>query len=283
MLVAFGTMTYSHAVWSGEFQWTTVDWVPGLIYASATLAILFAHEMGHYLTAQKEGVNASKPYFLPGLPVGLPGLVMPFIGTFGAFIKMELKPMSRSALMRIAANGPVAGFVLAVPALMVGFMLSEIEPVPENATFLGDTLLLVIGESIFFPAIPEGHDVFLHPLAMAGWVGCLLTAINLLPIGQLDGGHIAYAEFGPTWNRLTPVVGIVIVVLGIFFFAGWLMLGALIVVFGLRHPEITTKSTLSKSDHALAIFSVVMFVLCFSPAPIEGHSVLEIISEFTAE
>lgn len=282
IILAFATMMYSHATFDpdSDFSWSAVDWFGGFLYAAAGITILFAHEMGHYLTAKRYNVRASRPYFLPGIPVGLPGLVMPFIGTFGAFIKMELAPMSRSALMRIAALGPVAGFVIAVPVLFAGFSLSDIQPVPENATFLGDTLLILIGESIFFPEIPEGHDVFLHPLAMAGWMGCLLTAINLLPIGQLDGGHIAYALFGKVWNNVAVGVGASMVLLGVFAFAGWFVLGGFILLFGWRHPDTTTESTLDSVDIALGVFSVLMFVLCFSPAPIEGHSLIDVIQSF---
>ena len=239
--------------------------------------------MGHYLTARAYRVEATRPYFLPGIPVGYPGIVLPFIGTFGAFIRMELRPMSRSALMRIAALGPVAGFVVAVPALFVGMAISDVQPVPENATFLGDSILLILAEFIFHPEIPEGHDVFLHPVAMAGWMGCLLTAINLLPIGQLDGGHIAFASFGTRWNKIAVGVALVVAVLGVFQFAGWLVLGALIYKFGWKHPETTTPGDLEPFDVSLALCSIVMFVVCFAPAPIEGHSLWEVVTQWGAD
>ncbi len=249
----------------------------GLSYAIFATAILFSHEMGHYLTCKKFNVKASKPYFLPGIPWIDPGFVIPMIGTFGAFIKMELAPMSKSALMRIAALGPVAGFVIALPTLFLGMSLSEIKPVPEGSMAMGDSLLLLIGEFIFAPNIPAGHDLFLHPIAMAGWMGCLLTALNLLPIGQLDGGHVVYALFGKGWHKMGWVMGLVVLILGVFFFAGWLILGAFVFKMGWQHPDITTEEKLQTYDHVLGASCLIMLILTFTPSPIEGSSLLVVV------
>lgn len=278
ILLSFTTMVWSQAyVEEGEiFGLTNI--IRGLSYAVFTTGILFAHEMGHYLTCKKYGVEASRPYFIPGIPWIDPGFVIPMIGTFGAFIKMELAPMSRSALMRIAAYGPIAGFIVAIPTLFLGMSLSEVKPVPEDAMAMGDSLMLLLGEIIFAPGIPAGSDLFLHPIAMAGWVGCLLTALNLLPMGQLDGGHIAYAFFGKKWEKMSYIVGLIVVLLSVFQFAGWLVLGAFVFKMGWRHPEITTEGELEKKDIFLAGMSLVIFILTFTPAPIEGSSLIIILS-----
>lgn len=251
-------------------------------YALGVMTILFAHEMGHYLQARRHGVETSPPYFIPGAPI--PGVgTLPFIGTLGAFIRMEMRPVRARQLLEIGAWGPLAGWLLSIPILMLGFTLSEVRPLPADPTAamqLGDSLLLLIGEAIFHPDIPAGHDVYLHPLAMAGWTGCLLTAINLLPLGQLDGGHIAYTVFGERFNRVVPILFVGLCVLGIFAFAGWLMFALLVWILGVRHPDIVTDDRVRGKDAWLAVASVVMFVTTFSAAPIGGSSLLELIGLF---
>lgn len=281
ILLSFATMVWSQSyVLEGE-TFGQDHLLRGLSYAIFATMILFAHEMGHYLTCKKFDVAATRPYFLPGIPWVDPGFVIPMIGTFGAFIKMELAPMSRSALMRIAALGPVAGFVIAVPTLFFGMSISEVKPVPEDAMAMGDSILILLAESLFAPPIPVGHDVFLHPIAMAGWMGCLLTALNLLPVGQLDGGHVVYAIFGKAWHKFGWFMGLVVVLLGVFYFAGWLILGAFVYKMGWNHPEITTKSELDPVDYILAFASLGMLILTFTPAPIMGSSLLTVVQSLT--
>lgn len=257
----------------------TRDALRAASYAFGVMAILFSHEMGHYLQARRHGVEATPPYFMPGLPI--PGFgVIPFIGTLGAFIKMEMRPLRSKALLEIGAWGPLAGWIVAIPILLVGMALSEVRPLPEEAgaaVQLGDSLLLVLGEWLFHPEIPAGSDVYLHPLAMAGWTGCLLTAINLLPLGQLDGGHVAFTVFGASFNRVAPVLFLLLCALGIFAFSGWLMFALLVWMLGIRHPEIVTDGTVSPKDAWLAVASVVMFATTFSAAPIQGMSLLEVL------
>lgn len=280
ILLSFATMVWSQAYVSPGESFGLQHLVRGVSYAVFATLILFSHEMGHYLTCKKFDVEASKPYFLPGIPWVDPGFVIPMIGTFGAFIKMELAPMSRSALMRIAALGPVAGFVIAVPTLFFGMSISEIKPVPEDSMAMGDSLLILFAEAFFAAPIPPGHDVFLHPVAMAGWMGCLLTALNLLPVGQLDGGHVVYALFGKAWHKVGWLMGILVLVLGFFYFAGWLILGAFVFKMGWNHPEITTQSELETFDYFLALASLIMLILTFTPAPIEGSSLLVVLQTF---
>ena len=259
--------------------WPDVDTLlTGLWYPVGIMAILFAHEMGHYLQTKRHGVDATPPFFVPGLPIPTIGL-FPFIGTLGAFIKLELRPIPNKALLEIGAWGPLAGWIVTVPVLMAGFSMSEVQPLPpgEELITLGDSLLLVLGEMIFHPDIREGTDVFLHPLAMAGWTGCLLTALNLLPLGQLDGGHVAYTVFGERFNRVAPILFAGLCLLGLFAFAGWLVFAGLVWVLGIRHPPIATDDTVRGRDTWLAWASVVMFLTTFAAAPIQGMSVLHLL------
>lgn len=262
--------------------WPTNDvLLRGLWYPVGLMTILFAHEMGHYLQTRNHGVEASPPYFIPGLPIPTFGL-FPFIGTLGAFIRIELKPIPNKALLEIGAWGPLAGWIVTIPVLLAGFAMSDVRPLPAGDEFitLGDSLLLLLGEALFHPQIVEGSDVFLHPLAMAGWTGCLLTALNLLPLGQLDGGHIAYTVFGERFNRVAPALFVVLCLLGVFAFAGWLMFAVLVWMLGIRHPDIATDDVVRGRDAWLAWMSVAMFVTTFAAAPIEGMSVIHLLNLF---
>lgn len=265
--------------WLAE-SWTRPDvLMNAALYASAVIGILLAHELGHYLHCLKYGVVATPPYFLPGLPI--PGVgVIPFIGTFGAFIRMQIAPMKPGELLRIGAWGPIAGFVPALPILLIGFSMSEVRPLPEDletALVLGDSLVLLAGEAIFHPNIPEGHDVFLHPLAMAGWVGCFLTALNLMPVGQLDGGHIAFSVFGERYNRVAHVLFGLMIGMGLLFFLGWLVIALLVWKLGIKHPPITGGEVEEGVAAWPAWLCFVIFIVTFAPAPITGGALPELL------
>jgi len=172
-----------------------------LLYVFILMAVLLAHEFGHYLTCRRFGIDASLPFFIP----------WPFlIGTMGAFIRIRTPITRRQQLFDIGAAGPLAGFILAVPALAWGLARSRVVPsIPAgDAIVFGEPLLLKAFGAMFFRGIGPNQDIILHPVAFAGWVGILVTALNLLPLGQLDGGHIAYALFGPPvafrWSSWAP-------------------------------------------------------------------------------
>ena len=167
----------------------------GWPFAVPLLAILIAHESGHYIAARLHRVPASLPFFIP-----LPKL-SPF-GTMGAIIGMSGRIRSRIALLDIGAAGPLAGMVVALPVLAIGLSLSPIGPSPEHYQQEGQSLLYALMKRVFAGPIPDGSDVQLHPTALAGWAGLLVTMINMLPWGQLDGGHIAYALFGERQNQI---------------------------------------------------------------------------------
>ena len=166
----------------------------GVWYAVAIVSILLAHEMGHYLMCRKYKIPATLPYFLP---FPFPAL-NPF-GTMGAVIKMEGRIPTRKALFDVGAAGPIAGLVLTIPALIIGLKLStviKVDQTPEFSIYLGESFLFSQLSKLIIGNLEQGYDVVLHPVAFAGWAGLFVTALNLLPIGQLDGGHILYALFG---------------------------------------------------------------------------------------
>lgn len=178
----------------------------GWPYAATLMTILLFHEMGHYAAARIHGVPVSLPYFIP---------VPFFFGTFGAVIRTRGRIRSRNALMDIGAAGPIAGLAVAVPAMIFGLSLSEVRPLPAGSYQLeGQSLLYVALKRVVLGDIPQGHDVFLHPLAWASWIGFLVTMINLIPVGQLDGGHVSYALLGRRYARVSRWAHVLLVALG---------------------------------------------------------------------
>ncbi len=244
----------------------------GCWYSVTILAILGAHEMGHYLACRYYGVEASLPYFLPA-PLLL-------TGTLGAFIRIRQPIPSKAILFDIGVAGPIAGFLVAVPALVVGLALSNVAALP------GDFVGLSLGEPPLFRAVawliwgsvPDGHSINLHPMAFAAWFGLLATALNLFPIGQLDGGHIAYAVLGPR-STLVSLGAVGATVLLAFQSMSWLVWAVLMVVmlalFGPRHPRTVDEHVpLDPPRQRLAAFAAGMFILCFTPAPVEPYELL---------
>ncbi len=256
-------------------QWTAAGLFEAASYALWMLAIIAAHEAGHYVIARRRGVQVSKPYFLPGLGP-IPGVgVIPFFGTFGAFIRMELKKLRAVDLMAIAGWGPVAGFVVTVPAVLIGVALSEPMQIADDAQLLllGDSLLIQGASALFHPDLAAGEELMLHPIALAGWVGCLLTALNLLPMGQLDGGHLAYGVLGEKAKFLSIAAMVVMVLLGILVFPGWLFVALLVWWMGLEHPSMLTDGPASIGEQWMAWTCLVIFMLTFTPAPVIVDSI----------
>ena len=261
-------------IWSG---WT---------FAVPLLAILLVHEFGHYFAARAHGVAASLPYFIPLPRLGL-------LGTMGAVIVMPNRIKSRNALLDIGAAGPLAGMVVAIPVLVIGLLQSRVAPVSGAGLLEGQSLLYLGLKRVLLGPIPPGHDVFLSPTAFAGWAGLLLTMINLLPVAQLDGGHIAYALLGPRQHRVGRVLHLLLLVAAGWNFAiflppalaagtedalwqaignssFWLTWFAL--VYGLRrlggeHPP-TDPGELTPGRRVVAVASLALFVLLFMPTPL---------------
>lgn len=243
------------------------------VYTLALIGILGTHEMGHWLTSRAHGVKTSLPVFIP-MPLGL--------GTFGAVIAMRRLPPDRTTLLRIGAAGPLAGGVVALALMAIAVATCPVVKLPEISAVsdggyveLGNSLGTILF-SLFSPQeIPPGHDIAATPLFMAAWAGFLLTSINLFPIGQLDGGHIAYALFGERMNRISPylalgVMGLSLVAIPL---AGgvapqYVVWGLLLRFLVAWHPPVPSpEPALGRGTAALVFASVVLFLLTFMPAP----------------
>jgi len=245
---------------------TTTLFGAGPWYAVGILTILGAHEFGHYFACRWHNVDCTLPYFLPA-PILL-------TGTFGAVIKIREPFPSRTALFDIGVAGPLAGFITLLPFLIAGILLSEVVPLPDEPG------TLILGEPLLFKAIalfihgplPEGTDIVIHPMGFAAWFGMLATALNLLPFGQLDGGHITYALFGHRAVKLSIVT--LATVIGLSFLAtSWIamavMLTAMTWVVGLRHPAPYDDVTpLSTGRLIVGAVALLIFIGCFTPVPL---------------
>lgn len=205
--------------------------IDGLPFAVTLMTILLCHEFAHYIASHLNHTKATLPYFIPAPS---------FIGTFGAFIKMESPITSRKALIDIGASGPIVGFVISLVASIVGLSLSYVVYAPEQEGFirLGDSLLFKILSYMIHGALPKDFDILLHPVGFAGWIGLFITSLNLLPIGQLDGGHIVYAMIGQKHRQLSIILTGILIVAGIIFWEGWVVWGVMMIVLGLNHPPV---------------------------------------------
>jgi len=265
-------------------------------FSAALLFILGSHEMGHYYYGRKYGVAITPPYFIPAPPFISP------IGTFGAFIKIKSAISTKKALFDIGIAGPLAGIAATIPVLILGIKMSTIVKVSEfesgGGLLLGTPLLFSFFSEVFFGPIPEGYDLFVHPVAFAGWVGLFVTALNLIPSGQLDGGHIVYALFSRRVHKFTSIAMIAILfIFGIgtenllalatkymgddlpaFLSAvpvfegwpGWVLWAALLTVMGTKHPPTVREETeLDGRRKLLGALSLVIFIVCFTPVPIK--------------
>jgi len=242
-------------------------WQAGAWYSFGIISILFAHEMGHYLMCRKYGVQATLPYFIP-----FPPLINPF-GTMGAVIKMESALPSRKALFDVAVAGPLAGLALTIPAIYFGLVMSRPDIVDkahaatEGVVYLGESLLYSFLSDLALGKLPESKDVMLHPLAYAGWAGLFVTALNLLPIGQLDGGHVVYALFGEKHSLVAIIAAVGLGLVTIFVFPGWAPFLILLIWFGLRHPPTLDDTPLDGTRKLIGILTLLIFALAFTPEP----------------
>ncbi len=272
-----------------DLIWRSV--LAGLPFAASLLGILVAHEFGHYLMARYHKTSATLPYFLP-LPV-------PPLGTLGAVIIWKEPPKNKRTLLDVGIAGPLAGLVVAIPILLYGLSISKLGPIIQPATagvslMEGNSILYLLAKFTVFgkwlpapasygstPAllywlhyfftggpIPFGGiDVFTNAVAFAGWAGLLVTALNLVPAGQLDGGHVMYVLFGQRLRVALPVIIAILAVLG-FFWSGWWLWILLLLIFGRQYAEPLDQITeLDPRRRALAILALVIFVLVFTPVP----------------
>ncbi|MBF0518106.1 MAG: site-2 protease family protein [Nitrospirae bacterium] len=232
----------------------------GLPFALTLLGILLSHELGHYVSSVKHNTQATPPYFIPAPSI---------FGTFGAFIKMKSPIQTRTALLDIGASGPVIGFIFSVAATIIGLMGSKIvETAGSHGITLGDSLLFSFLSKLILGTPPAGEDIMLNSVAFAGWIGLFVTSLNLLPVGQLDGGHIAYAvtDVGHKWA--SKVVVAALACIGVFYWEGWLMWAFLMVMLGLHHPPVYFSDVpLDPSRKKIAVLSLLIFIVTFMPTP----------------
>jgi Zn-dependent protease len=264
-----------------------------LAFTASLLAILLAHEFGHYLAGRHHGVHVTLPYFIP-FPLSL-------FGTMGAFIRLKEHPKNKRILLDIGLAGPLAGLVVAIPVVIIGLMLSKVSPIPAQLPpgamlqIEGNSILylfskyLVFGQLLpapgnyaglnvlqywvmyFFTGRPfplGGVDVMLSPVAWAGWAGLLVTAINLIPAGQLDGGHIVYVLMGKRVDTLLPFILVALIMLGLAW-PGWWLWALLIFILGRLHAEPLDQITpLDPSRRVMAVIGILVFILVFTPVPL---------------
>ncbi|MCX6558469.1 MAG: site-2 protease family protein [Candidatus Aminicenantes bacterium] len=236
-------------------------WLWGFAYSFSLLGILLVHELGHFFACRFHRIEATLPFFIPA-----PTL----IGTFGAFIKIKSPFSSKKALFDVGLAGPLAGFLAALPVIFAGISLSRIVPkesLPAGIS-LGEPLIFKLITWLVLGPAAARQDILVHPMAFAGWFGLLATAFNLFPIGQLDGGHILHALVGKKSYHAGVASIVIIVVLGIFCWQGWLFWALIVTMVGLRHPPIYDDEKIDTKRKILAGLALLIFVLSFTPAPI---------------
>jgi len=232
-------------------------------YSFTLLTILGAHEYGHYSMCRRHLVPATLPFFIPAPP--------PFIlGTFGAIIKIRARMPDRKALFDVGIAGPLLGLAVALPACILGIATSQVVPVTgEEGIMLGDSILFSAIVYVIKGPLPEGYDLMLNSIAFAGWFGLLVTAFNLLPSGQLDGGHIIYSVFGKKAGILGKIVLFILILLG-FMWPGWFFWSIMLIVIGFKHPPpINDYIPIDDRRKLLAGIILIIFLLTFIPVPIE--------------
>ncbi|HEX3012822.1 MAG TPA: site-2 protease family protein [Methanobacterium sp.] len=230
----------------------------GIAFSISLLAIVGFHETAHYFAAKKHGVKATLPYFIPA-----PTL----IGTFGAVINVKSAIPTKNALFDLGVSGPIAGFIVTIPVLIIGIFLSNLVPLQSNASIFYPPLLMQIITHFTFPQIPSGYGLSIHPVAFAGWVGIIITMLNLMPVAVLDGGHISRSIFNTKIHQYVSLAGIIVTVL-----LGWYVMAILMAAFILfmvkTHPgALDNVSKLSRNRKIIAVLTLAIFVLCLTPAP----------------
>lgn len=264
-LITIITTVIAGAMYQGAnvFQ-NPADFTKGVPFSASLLLILGTHELGHFLASRRHGVSTTLPIFIPGPP--LP----PMIGTFGAVIRIKSPITTKKALVDIGAAGPLSGFTVAFFVTLLGLKLSTVLPkgVTSGSLGLGSSLVFQFLSYITVGPMPEGYDVFLHPVAFAGWIGMFVTAMNLLPIGQLDGGHLVYALLGPRHRGFSFLMIAVLVVLGIFTWPGWLVWAVLISIIGMWHPPVEDQDVpMDPGRKLISAAAILVFILTFIPTP----------------
>ena len=238
----------------------------GIPFAATLLIILVTHEFGHYVLSRIHRVPASLPLFIPGPPY--------FIGTFGAIIRLRGPILNRRALFDIGVAGPIGGFIMLLPALWIGLQYSWLTPIADlSGQRFGEPLLFKALAILRFGSIPAGYEVVLHPIGFAAWWGMLATALNLMPFGQLDGGHLVYALLGRRAGYVslaTLGAAALLTILSISWISMAVMMFAMAYFLGIGHPRVIDEEVpLDPRRRWVAAFALLMFIVCFTPIPVE--------------
>lgn len=240
--------------------------IVGLPFSLSLLAILGTHELGHYFVGRRYGIDITLPFFIPAPPI--PPLA---IGTFGALIKMKSPPTDRKSLFDVGLAGPIAGLSVAIPVVIIGLKLSKLIPLEQTGQFvisLGTPILFAGIQHLVLGPIPEGYDVLLHPVAFAGWFGLFVTALNLLPMGQLDGGHVSYALLGRRHAFVAWTTFGGLILMGTFFWPGWLFWAAIALALGLKHPPpLNDLTPLDRRRRIIGVLALLLFLSLITPSP----------------
>lgn len=245
----------------------------GLSFSFTLLSILLAHEAGHLLYCRKHNILGSWPYVVPAPTLS---------GTLGAVIRIRSRIPSSRALMEVGIAGPIAGYLVALPATVVGLLLSR--PMPSGASTAPlqfeqpFTVSLLDGVvRLLIPSVPSIPHLLPHPVLIASWIGLFITSLNLIPAGQLDGGHILYA-LSPKWHRImTIAVPLVLAGMGVMLWAGWLIWAAVLLLPVMRHPRISQAFTLPPRHRWLGWLALALFALTVLPQPFAGTGLLQIL------
>ena len=229
----------------------------GIAFAVALLGILGVHETAHYYAARKHNVKATLPYFVPA-----PTL----IGTFGAVINVKSPIPNKNSLFDLGYSGPIAGIIVTIPVLIIGIYLSKIAPIVSGSMIFIPPPIMSIMMYFLTPPIPAGYELQIHPVAFAGWVGIIVTLLNLMPVAFLDGGHIVRALFSEKIHKIVSIIGVLVTLI-----LGWIpmaILMMLILVLNRRHPgALDNVSKLTRGRKVMAVVMLVIFILCLSPVP----------------
>jgi membrane-associated protease RseP (regulator of RpoE activity) len=248
----------------------------GPLLVVGLMSILFAHEMGHYLACRYYGVDATLPFFIPGLWLPLAGwfgwVPIPFVGTFGAVIRIKSPIPHRKALFDIGIAGPLAGFVVCVPVLVLGVLEGQWAPITnggEGPGYFGEPLLFQWAVRFILGPAPEGMTLSIGPLGLAAWFGLFVTALNLMPVGQLDGGHVTYALW-PRYARYVSRAGLIVCLALLYFRPEWLLWTILLWLLGRRpHPPTTYNALpVDRGRLIVGLLGFVILAVCFTPDPI---------------
>lgn len=253
----------------------------GLPFSVALLAILLTHEFGHYFACRAHGIEATLPLVLPAPTLS---------GTVGAVIQIRDRIPDRLALMDVGVYGPLAGYLVSLVVVIIGFLLSGFAPghvaPPQSIIGFGNSLTLTLTHSALAainPGTPSFAIANRHPVLVAGWIGLFITSLNLIPAGQLDGGHILYAVSPRIYRTVSRILPYLLITAGIVFWVGWILWGLVLLLPAMRHPRVSPRLPLGRRRLILSALSLVVLVLTFSAAPFSGTSILHYLEKAAAK